>query len=155
MLAFFYQCPKGDLRDNFRWNRFGRNGLDIPKFYNVKIASLCGSHFTGSNCGKNVKYFSRPFYCQGGPSSNMGQYCNAGGEPLVTLLKQSTELRTRYWQLQVHWPQETYEKLWWWLFLFWATYQRKPIIIMTHFSSSRVENRFLRNVIHYIPTGFS
>ena len=75
LLAFFYQCPKGDLRDNFRWNRFGRNGLDIPKFYNVKIASLCGSHFTGSNCGKNVKYFSRPFYCQGG--SNMGQYCNA------------------------------------------------------------------------------
>ena len=108
----------------------------------------------GSNCGKNVKYFSRPFYCQGGPSSNMGQYCNAGGEPLVTLLKQSTELRTRYWQLQVHWPQDkkhtenfddyfSFEPL------------EKSTIIMTHFSSSRLENRFLRNVIHYIPTGFS
>ena len=143
---------------------FGSVGIDFEKWNGGSKSFIMWKlhHYVGplrltggSNCGKNVKYFSRPFYCQGGPSSNMGQYCNAGGEPLVTLLKQSTELRTRYWQLQVHWPQETYEKLWWWLFLFWATYQRKPIIIMTHFSSSRLENRFLRNVIHYIPTGFS
>ena len=95
-------------------------------------------HFSftgGSNCGKNVKYFSRPFYCQGG--SNMVQYCNAeedSGELLY-----SRELRTRYWQLQVHWPQDkkhtenfddyfSFEPL------------EKSTIIMTHFSSSRLEN---------------
>ena len=108
---------------------FGSVGIDFEKWNGGSKSFIMWKlhHYVGplrltggSNCGKNVKYFSRPFYCQGGPSSNMGQYCNAGGEPLVTLLKQSTELRTRYWQLQVHWPQETYEKLWWWLFLFWA-----------------------------------